>query len=61
MLASDLLNIRDKMKLLALVTIIMALTLTLTACSKPSVDSPDTESYGETIKPDHNVPEGDRN
>lgn len=61
MLASDLLNIRDKMKLLALVTIIMALTLTLTACSKPSVDSPDTESYGKTIKPDHNVPEGDRN
>ncbi|WP_394808703.1 hypothetical protein [Nitrosomonas sp.] len=49
------------MKLLALVTIIMALTLTLTACSKPSVDSPDTESYGKTIKPDHNVPEGDRN
>ena len=47
------------MKLLALVAIIMALTLT--ACSKPSVDSPDPGSYGKTIKPDHNVPEEDRN
>jgi hypothetical protein len=48
------------MKLIALVTIIMVFALTLTACSKPTVDSPDTESYGKTIKPDHNVPEGDR-
>ena len=48
------------MKLIALVTIIMVFALTLTACSKPTVDSPDTESYGKTIKPDHNVPEADR-
>jgi len=47
------------MKLIALVTIIMVFALT--GCSKPSVDSPDPGSYGKTIKPDHNVPEEDRN
>ncbi len=46
------------MKLIALVTIIMVFALT--GCSKPTVDSPDTESYGKTIKPDHKVPEEHR-
>ncbi|HRB21346.1 MAG TPA: hypothetical protein PK439_08595 [Nitrosomonas sp.] len=47
------------MKLIALVTIIMVFALT--ACSKPTVDSPDPGSYGQTIKPDHKVPEEHRN
>ena len=47
------------MKLIALDTIIMVLALT--ACSKPTVDSTDPGSYGQTIKPDHKVPEEHRN
>ncbi len=34
------------------------LTLTLIGCGKPTApDSPDVDSYGSTIQPDHNVPE----
>lgn len=33
------------------------IALTLIACGKPTApDSPDPSSYGQTIKPDHNVP-----
>ncbi|MDH5480301.1 MAG: hypothetical protein OEX11_06040 [Nitrosomonas sp.] len=37
--------------------IAIMMTFTLAACGKPTApDSPDVESYGSTIKPDHNVP-----
>lgn len=33
------------------------LAFALVACGKPTApDSPDVDSYGQTIKPDHNVP-----
>ena len=50
------------MKQIALVSIFMIFALT--ACSEPmvpKVDSPDLGSYGQTIKPDHKVPEEHRN
>ena len=32
--------------------------LALVACGKPTApESPDVDSYGTTIKPDHNVPD----
>lgn len=32
--------------------------LALVACGKPTApESPDADSYGTTIKPDHNVPD----
>ena len=44
------------MKLTALIAAL--LSLTLIACGKPTApESPDTDSYGQSIKPDHNVPE----
>lgn len=34
----------------------------LTACGKPTApESPDSGSYGKTIKPDHNVPDEHQN
>lgn len=48
---------RILMKLSALL-IAALFTLTLVACGKPTApESPDESSYGQTIKPDHNVPE----
>lgn len=44
------------MKLTVLIAAL--LSLTLIGCGKPGEpDSPDVSSYGQTIKPDHNVPE----
>lgn len=51
------------MKLSLLSTIvIVALTLTLQACGKPTVpESPaNTEAYGTSITPDHHIPEKDQ-
>ncbi len=43
------------MKYTVLVAILLAFALT--ACGKPTApDSPDVDSYGSTIQPDHNVP-----
>jgi predicted small lipoprotein YifL len=43
------------MKYTLLVAIIMAFALA--ACGKPTApESPDVGTYGQTIKPDHNVP-----
>lgn len=43
------------MKYKILVAIMIAFTLA--ACGKPTApESPDVETYGQTIKPDHNVP-----
>jgi hypothetical protein len=37
---------------------VVLLTLVLAACGKPTApESPDESTYGQTIKPDHNVPE----
>ena len=37
------------------------MTLSLQACGKPTApDSPDPETYGQTITPDHHVPEKDQ-
>lgn len=43
------------MKKLAFVFIILSAFM-LMACSPSAPDSPDPDSYGQTIKPDHNVP-----
>ena len=37
--------------------IVAVLALTLSACDKPRIESPDSESYGKTITPDWRVPE----
>jgi len=43
------------MKYTVLVAIFMVFAFT--ACGKPTApESPDVSSYGQTIKPDHNVP-----
>ena len=45
------------MKLKAII-IAALFALTLAACGKPTApESPDADSYGKTIQPDHNVPE----
>lgn len=45
------------MKLFAIIAAAL-LTLALVGCGKPTApDSPDVDSYGSTIKADHNVPE----
>ena len=47
------------MKLSLLVLIVT--TLALSACGKPTApESPDPETYGQTITPDHHVPEEDQ-
>ena len=47
------------MKYSVLIAIIMVFAIS--ACGKPTVpDSPDVSSYGQTIEPDHNVPEEHR-
>ena len=44
------------MKLTVLIAAL--LSFTLIGCGGPTApDSPDVGSYGQTIKPDHNVPE----
>ncbi len=48
------------MKFSSLITIVAALALTLPACSRPTVESPDSDSYGKTITPDWHVPEEDQ-
>ena len=46
-----------KLSILAL----MVMILSLSACGKPTApDSPDPETYGQTITPDHHVPEKDQ-
>ena len=48
------------MKFSSLITIVAALALTLPACSRPTVESPDSDTYGKTITPDWHVPEADQ-
>ncbi|SET39087.1 hypothetical protein SAMN05216326_12434 [Nitrosomonas marina] len=43
------------MKQLALVFVLLS-SFMLMACSPSAPDSPNPDSYGQTIKPDHNVP-----
>ena len=43
------------MKFSALLIIILS-SFALMACSPTAPDSPDPAGYGQTIKPDHNVP-----
>jgi hypothetical protein len=40
------------MKFSSLITIVAALALTSPACSRPTAESPDSDSYGKTITPD---------
>jgi len=47
------------MNLSLLAIIVMALSLS--ACGKPTApESPDSETYGQTITPDHHIPEKDQ-
>lgn len=40
------------------IIIAVLFALALVACGKPTApESPDADSYGQTIKPDHNVPD----
>jgi len=39
-----------------MIVAVLALT-TLSACDKPRIESPDSESYGKTITPDWHVPD----
>jgi hypothetical protein len=59
MLATCILKLNVRrifMKLSVLIAVL--LTLALVACGKPTApDSPDESTYGQTIKPDHNVPD----
>lgn len=43
------------MKFTTLLVILLS-TFAFMACSPSAPDSPDPDAYGQTIKPDHNVP-----
>ncbi|MCB1934785.1 MAG: hypothetical protein KDF59_02465 [Nitrosomonas sp.] len=47
------------MKFSAFLIVILS-TFALMACSPSAPDSPDPDSYGTTIKPDHHIPEEHR-
>jgi len=50
---------KNKMKFSALLFVMLS-TFALMACSPSAPDSPDPDSYGTVIKPDHHIPEDHR-